>query len=302
MAKKTNRLTKVAKGIAFGDVSNIAVRNILTQISKALYNDFTDEDMEKTMEYFDWCCPYTGDYLKADYDAKNGNYATDHIYPQNRIWCGLNVKGNLILVSKKANVKKASQSVKDFLLNDKDVLGDLDDKIRYERLAKIDAFQKTCGYDAEIIKNTISDMMKKRYEEVRRDQEVCIENALDALKANGIPPKNTTIPTAGYNPPKTSRTTKSTDKYESYLTEDCGFSKTVAASYKSHRNKIMRELEFSDILDLEKHIDEAIDFCTKGIESAKKVGNEKKKKVYNDCRSALRKYKDYMEANESTNS
>jgi hypothetical protein len=64
----------------------------------------------------------------------------------------------------------------------------------------------------------------------------------------------------------------------------------------------MRELEFSDILDLEKHIDEAIDFCTKGIESAKKVGNEKKKKVYNDCRSALRKYKDYMEANESTNS
>ena len=302
MTKKTNKLTKVAKGIAFGDVSNNAVRNILTQISKELYDDFTDEDMEKTMEYFDWCYPYTGVYLKADYDAKNGNYATDHIYPQNRIWCGLNVKGNLILVSKKANAKKASQSVKDFLLDDKDVLGELDDKIRQERLAKIEAFQKDCGYDAEIIKNTISDMMKKRYDEVRSDQEVCIENALEALKANGIFPKKTTISTAGYNPPKTSRTTKSIDKYESYLIEECGFSKTVAASYKSHRNKIMRELQITDILDLEKHIDEAIDFCTNGIESAKKVGDEKKKKVYNDCRSGLRKYKDFMEAKGTTNS
>ena len=41
MAKATNKLTKVAKGIAFGDVSNNAVRNILTQISKELYDDFT---------------------------------------------------------------------------------------------------------------------------------------------------------------------------------------------------------------------------------------------------------------------
>ena len=54
--------------------------------------------------------------------------------------------------------------------------------------------------------------------------------------------------------------------------------------------------------ELEKHIDEAIDFCTKEIESGKKSGDEKKKKTYNNCRSALRKYKDFMESKKTANS
>ena len=302
MAKGTSSLTKVAKGVAFGDVSNIAVRNILTQLSKKLYGDFTDEQMKRTMEYFDWCCPYTGVYLKDDYDARNGNYATDHIYPQNRTWCGLNVMGNLVLVSKKANAKKASQSVDDFLLNDTEVLGDLDDTIRNARLEKIKNFQKENGYDPEVIKNTISDIMKKRYDEVRSEQEACIGNVLEALKAINILPQNETESDMDDEPLKTSRTAKCFDEYESYLIEDCGQSKTVAASYKANRNKIMKELVISDILDLEKRIDEAIDFCTKGIETAKKIQDEKKKKMYNNCRSALRKYKDFMEAKKTTKS
>ena len=294
MAKATNKLTKVAKGIAFGDVSNNAVRNILTQISKELYDDFTVKDMEETMEYFDWCCPYTGVYLKNDYDAGNGNYATDHIYPQNKIGCGLNVKGNLILVSKKANAKKASQSVEDFLLNDTEVLGDLDDAIRNERLEKIITFQKKHGYDPETIKNTISKIMKKRYDEVRSEQEACIENALDVLRANGIVSKKTTKSVAGNKKSKTSHAPRSIDEYESYLIEECGQSKAVANSYKSYRNKIMKELGIVDILDLEKRIDEAIDFCTEGIDFAKTIGDAKKKKMYNNYRSALRKYKEFM--------
>ena len=73
MSKTKSSLTKVAKGVAYGDVSNNAVRNILTEVSKVLYAPFTEDDMVDTMEYFDWCCPYTGRYLKDDYDAKNGN-------------------------------------------------------------------------------------------------------------------------------------------------------------------------------------------------------------------------------------
>ena len=302
MAIKTSTLTKVAKGVAFGDVSNIAVRNILTQLSKELYGDFTDEQMKRTMEYFDWCCPYTGVYLKDDYDARNGNYATDHIYPQNRTWCGLNVMGNLIFVSKKANAKKSSQSVDDFLLNDTDVLEDLEEAIRNERLQKIKTFQEENGYDPEIIKNTISGIMKKRYDEVRSEQEACIENVLDALKAKGILPKKATESVDANESSKTSHTVKYFDEYEHYLIEDCGQSKTVAASYKANRNKIMKELKIADNLDLEKCIDEAIDFCTKEIESGKKSGDEKKKKTYNNCRSALRKYKDFMVSKKTANS
>ena len=302
MKKKIGKLTKVAKGIAFGDVSNNAVRNILTQISKELYDDFTDKDMEETMSYFDWCCPYTGVYLKDDYDNGNGNYATDHIYPQNRTWCGLNVKGNLILVSKAANAKKSSQSVDDFLRYDTDVLGDLDDEIREERLEKIKTFQKANGYDAKTIKDTISDIMKRRYDEVRAEQELYIDNVLDVLKANGIVSKKSVTLTVEGDKSTILHTIKVVDEYERYLIEDCGHSKSCANSYKSNRNKIMKELGIVDIHDLEERIDEAIDFCTKGIESAKKNGDEKKKKIYNDCRSALRKYKDFMSAKATVNS
>ena len=53
-------LTKVAKGVAFGDVSNQAVRNILTELSKTIYGGITEQEMEDTMAFFDWKCPYTG--------------------------------------------------------------------------------------------------------------------------------------------------------------------------------------------------------------------------------------------------
>ena len=110
--KKNNLLTKVAKGVAFGDVSNQAVRNILTELSKKLYGGITEQEMYDTMENeFGWKCPYTGRDLKASVLAKDGTYATDHIYPQNRIDCGLNVKGNLIIVDRKANAEKVRVKV-----------------------------------------------------------------------------------------------------------------------------------------------------------------------------------------------
>ena len=37
------KITKVAKGIAYGDVSNISIRNILTVISRQMFNKITDK-------------------------------------------------------------------------------------------------------------------------------------------------------------------------------------------------------------------------------------------------------------------
>lgn len=45
------KITKVAKGIAYGDVSNIAIRNILTEISKQLF-DKIDEAYFEEMRNF----------------------------------------------------------------------------------------------------------------------------------------------------------------------------------------------------------------------------------------------------------
>lgn len=179
-------LTKVAKGVAFGDVSNQGVRNVLTEISKKTGGKFTEQEMYDTLDYFDWKCPYTGRDLRKSIESEDGSYATDHIYPQNKDLCGLNVKGNLIIVDKKANAAKKSMSIEDFLLTDEKVLGTLDKKTRGERLQKIKDFQTECGYDPEKIKNIVSTIMVSHYDEIRELQERCISKCVDALKVAGV--------------------------------------------------------------------------------------------------------------------
>ena len=189
-------LTKVAKGLAFGDVSNSAVRNVLTEISKSLNGKFTEQEMIDTMEEFDWKCPYTGRDLKSSIEAQDGSYATDHIYPQNAEWCGLNIKGNLVIVDKKANSAKGGMDVETFLLNDEKSLGKLDLKERQKRLQKIKDFQKKCGYNPEEIRKVVAPLLEKHYAEVRSNQQDCIDETLDALKGINIYPISSSKPVA----------------------------------------------------------------------------------------------------------
>lgn len=182
-------LTKVAKGVAFGDVSNQAVRNILTEISKTLYGGITEQEMNDTMELeFGWICPYTGRDLKASVLAKDGTYVTDHIYPQNRDGCGLNVKGNLILVDKRANSEKGKMDVKKFLETDSPYWSELGaDKItRMARLKKIQDFQKKCGYNPDQIRTVVSPILKAYYDAVRATQENVINQSLSELKKANV--------------------------------------------------------------------------------------------------------------------
>lgn len=209
-SKKKNLLTKACKGIAYGDVSNTAIRNILAEISKDLYGPFTNEQMYETMEFFDWKCPYTGKDLKNLIDNNLGGYVTDHIYPQNKEWCGLNVKGNLIIVDKDANAKKHNLSVETFLNEDTKVLTNLDEQglTRKERLAKIQAFQKQCCYDPEQVRKIIRPLMEKHYDEIRLEQEECIRETLEALKAINAQP----LPTEDISESQKADTISSSEK------------------------------------------------------------------------------------------
>ena len=186
--------THVARGITFGDVSNQSIRNILTEISKSIGGRFTEQEMYDTLDFFDWKCPYTGKDLRPLIEGNLGGYATDHIYPQNKEWCGLNVKGNLIIVDRVANDKKHNQDIETFLLNDQKVLGNLDEQTRRTRLEKIKEFQKQCGYDPEQIRSIVSPLMQARYDEVRTEQEKYISDALDALETINIYAVSAPIP------------------------------------------------------------------------------------------------------------
>ena len=180
-------LTKVAKGIAYGDVSNVSVRNVLTEISKKAFGGITEQEMHDTLEDFEWKCPYTGKDLKNAIENRLGGYAIDHICPQNKKYCGLNIKGNLVFVDKEANNEKGDKSIEEFFNNQESrVLAGVSQKDRNARLDKIKDFQKKCGYDPSAIQKIVSPLLNRQYDEIRKNQEAYIANAINEIKQNGI--------------------------------------------------------------------------------------------------------------------
>lgn len=175
--KEKIKLTKVEKGMELGDVANIAIRNILSEISEIVYGKYSEEDKEKTLEYFGGKCPYTNHIIKSD------RYAVDHIVPQNIKYCGLNVKGNLILVDKEANSKKGGKSVKEFLINDNDFWNKnkTSKKERVKRLKRIEKFQMDAGYNYKEIYRKIHSELEKIYKEIQNQQKLYINRVLKTL-------------------------------------------------------------------------------------------------------------------------
>ena len=98
-------------GYEYGDAQNIAVRCFLNQFSKQ-FKYFDNFYRQKTLEYFDNRCPYTG--IKLTYN----NSERDHIIPFNKDFCGLHVYGNILIVSKEANSQKGSKTIEEYLQND----------------------------------------------------------------------------------------------------------------------------------------------------------------------------------------
>ncbi len=178
MGKVIKKMPHAAKGIAFGDVSNSAVRNILSEVSKKLYGNVTINALEETEEYFGWCCPYTGRYLKDDIVNGTNNVQCDHIISQNQDHAGLNIIGNLVYVDKKANKDKGDMDFEDFINSDA-VDGTPDEKAK--RIKKIRDWQAGFKYDGSEFENALSVRLQEIYIEVRETQERYISEMLGII-------------------------------------------------------------------------------------------------------------------------
>ena len=95
-----------------GDVANLFVRCMLSDISDML-GGFSEEELKKTVEYFDYKCPYTGQDISVEFHTDK--WVLDHLIPHNRESCGLNLYGNIIVTTREINSKKAAKSFEDFI-------------------------------------------------------------------------------------------------------------------------------------------------------------------------------------------
>lgn len=153
------------------DVANIAVRNILTMLS--IYKgEITAIEMDETNKFFNYTCPYTGkDISKAIANRLSGipdsSIAIDHIVPQNRDFCGLNIYGNLVWTDSAANSRKGGKNYKQFLLTDRTIASTSTPAEIQARIDKIEAFQRYSGYASLDVAKTIVPLLQQYYKDVQ---------------------------------------------------------------------------------------------------------------------------------------
>ncbi len=153
-------------GNEYGDAQNIAVRVFLNQFSKKFNTFFDDEYKQKTLKYFNYQCPYSGE------DISDGNFVMDHIVPFNRECCGLHVYGNILLVTKEANKNKHHHSLEKFLKNEP------------ERLEKIKRFMEESGFAGihEIYNKQLCLNCESLYKKVRTVIETDFRDFISVVK------------------------------------------------------------------------------------------------------------------------
>ena len=157
------------KRINPGDAANIFVRCILSDVSDLL-GGFSADDLNKTAEYFDYKCPYTGEDVSVEWNAKK--YVLDHLIPHNRESVGLHLYGNIIITTREINARKSSKSFEEFIrFGTKGT-----DEEKNARIQKIRNFQKESGY-FEKLKNidALKELCRKEYDSV--------QNRLQELKS-----------------------------------------------------------------------------------------------------------------------
>lgn len=150
-----------------GDVANLMVRCILSDASELL-GGWTDADRERTLQYFDGRCAYTG----ISYDRVT--FVWDHLIPHNQDACGLHLYGNLVPATRAANSAKADKDFRVFLRQDHACLGDLTAEARETRIRRLEDFMLATGYAEKAA--AIKDLPALCAEQYERVKAICQEN------------------------------------------------------------------------------------------------------------------------------
>ena len=116
MAQQTKKMSP-------GNAANAFVRVILSEAGAQL-GGLTDQEWNRTLDWFGGRCAYTGEALP---DSR------DHAIPMNRTHCGLHLYGNVLPATMEANQRKHAKHYRDFVEDP-------------NRLARIKDFIRESGY------------------------------------------------------------------------------------------------------------------------------------------------------------
>ena len=92
---------------------------------------FTEDEWQRTLDYFDGHCAYTGAELVA------GDINRDHAVPLNKTHCGVHLFGNVLPTTKAVNTRKGDRRYRGFIEDE-------------EILAKVETFVADSGYGDRI--------------------------------------------------------------------------------------------------------------------------------------------------------
>lgn len=264
--QKTNRTRKsrpTVKRTQSGDAANIFIRCMLSDISDML-GGCSAEEIDQTVRYFDYKCPYTGQNIRTEYEENR--WSLDHLMPHNRESCGLNLYGNIIATTDTVHIKKGAKDFKDFIKNDTDG----SDEEKAQRIKKIEQFQQESGYFQKI-KNTdeIKALCKEQYDFIQeqlknlkseymnllsiRGQDSGGERTSEALSSS-MPKHNTSVQTAAAY---TRTYTFANEHFISYMEKIRQLSPSTAQQYAAAVQRIL-QIENLSFEQLQSNIDRLV--------------------------------------------
>ena len=264
--QETNRTRKSRTTIRrthADDAANIFVRCILSDISDML-GGCSAEQIEQTIQYFDYKCPYTGQDIYSI--AEGEKLAFDHLIPHDKESCGLNLYGNIIATTDTVHIKKGAKDFKDFIKNDTDG----SDEEKAQRIKKIEQFQQESGYFQKI-KNTdeIKALCKEQYDFIQeqlkylkseymnllsiRCQDGGGERTSEALSSS-MPKHNTSVQTAAAY---TRTYTFANEHFISYMEKIRQLSPSTAQQYAAAVQRIL-QIENLSFEQLQSNIDRLV--------------------------------------------
>lgn len=142
---------------------NELIYSIVDEVSEMLGGKINEEEIKKTLEYFDYKCPYTGIDLRERKDL-----VPSRIIPATKPKGALNLYGNIVFTTREIEKLKRNLTLPEFRAKYPEIIQDKDELDRIRRIQKIITFQQGSGFNekAKLLPEDYTDRLAEIYSNI----------------------------------------------------------------------------------------------------------------------------------------